>query len=178
MESPAIQTALLVGAVLLSLGPRVAPGADSPATTPRCVAPEQREFDFWVGDWDAYDLTDHDKVVARNHVDVILDGCVVREIYEQADGLKGQSFSIYDASRKVWHQTWVTNRGTLLTLEGHLEGARMILEGIDAPSGRGVVLRGTWGLEGTGVRETAETSSDGGRTWKLAFDIMFRTHKG
>jgi hypothetical protein len=28
-----------------------------------------------------------------------------------------------------------------------------------------------------GVRETAEISSDSGKTWKPLFDIMFRAHK-
>jgi hypothetical protein len=31
---------------------------------------------------------------------------------------KGQSFTIYDVARDVWHQTWVTNRGELLEIEG------------------------------------------------------------
>jgi hypothetical protein len=85
----------------------------------------------WTGDWDAYGLDEGNKLVARARVDVILDGCALLEIYEQLDGLTGQSFSIYDASRGTWHQTWVTNRGKLLTLEGRFQDGRMTLTGTD-----------------------------------------------
>jgi hypothetical protein len=37
--------------------------------------------------------------------------------------------------------------------------------------------RGIWYLDKGGVRETAEASPDGGKTWKPAFDIVFRPHK-
>jgi hypothetical protein len=64
-------------------------------------------------------------------VDLILDGWVVREVYEHRSGLTGQSFSMYDASRHVWHQSWVTNRGHLLVLEGGMDGERIVLTGLD-----------------------------------------------
>src|SRR5579863_5211998 len=83
-----------------------------------CAAPEYHQFDFWVGDWDAFDIDNPTAPVARTRVDRILDGCVLREDYQGRDGHQGQSFSIYDASRKVWHQSWVTNRGELLVIEG------------------------------------------------------------
>lgn len=56
-------------------------------------------------------------VVPRLKVDRLLDGCVLREEYAGSEGHKGESLSIYDASRKVWHQTWVMNRGELLVIE-------------------------------------------------------------
>jgi hypothetical protein len=101
-----------------------------PMLTPRppasCAAPEFRQFDFFAGDWDTYDVADPSKLVARNRVTVVLDGCAVREVYEQGDGLIGESLRIYDASRRRWHQSWVTNRGSLLLLNGGLEGERMV----------------------------------------------------
>jgi len=101
------------------------PQAQAPERAP-CAAPEYRQFDFWIGDWDAFELKAPGKVVARNRVDSILGGCVLREVYEQGDGLTGQSFTIYDATRKVWHQSWVTNRGQLLVIEGGMQGDRMV----------------------------------------------------
>jgi hypothetical protein len=38
------------------------------------------------------------------------------------------------------------------------------------------LLRGSWWQEGKDVREKAERSKDGGRTWTTAFDIVFRPH--
>jgi hypothetical protein len=72
----------------------------------------------------------------------------------------------------------VTNRGQLLVIEGGMQRDRMILTGTDpAADGGPAIVRGIWYREGLGVRETAETSRDGGRTWKPWFDIVFRAHR-
>jgi len=113
--------------------------------------------------------------VARAKVDLILDGCVLREDYQGADGHKGQSFTIYDGSLKVWHQSWVTNRGELLLIEGRIEHGTMVLAGEDRA--KGVLVRGTWKPENENVRETAVTSSDNGKTWKPWFNLVFRPHQ-
>lgn len=150
-------------------------GGSKPAT--RCGSAPFRQFDFFAGDWDTYDVEAPSRKVARNKVTIILDGCVIREDYRQNDGMHGESFSIYDTSRDMWHQTWVTNRGTLLQLDGHLAGDRMILTGAEtAPDGTSSLLRGTWRPDVGAVRETAERSTDGGHTWKPVFDIVFRPH--
>ncbi|HEV7498422.1 MAG TPA: hypothetical protein VGQ33_00405, partial [Vicinamibacteria bacterium] len=115
--------------------------------------------------------------VARARIDVILDGCVVRERYEQVDGLAGESVTTYDAPRKLWHQTWVTNRGQLLSVEGRFEGERLTLQGRQrAADGRESVIRATWVPQAAGVRETAQVSGDDGATWRPLFDIFFEAH--
>jgi hypothetical protein len=142
-----------------------------------CTAPEYRQFDFFAGDWDTYDVGAPSKLVARNRVTLILGGCVVHEVYRQTDGLIGESFSLYDASRRTWHQSWVTNRGALLLLDGGLEGGRMSLTATEKSSdGTTSLLRAVWRREGKSVRETAERSADGGKTWRPVFDIVFRSH--
>ena len=142
-----------------------------------CTAGEYRQFDFWLGDWDVYESDKPETPVARARIDGILDGCALREVYEQKDGLVGQSFSVYDASRKTWHQTWVTNRGQLLMIEGGLNQGHMVLEGEQrASDGSRTLVRGTWQPERDGVREIAVTSTDGGKNWKPWFDIVFRRH--
>src|SRR6266496_1649459 len=87
-----------------------------------CNAPEYRQFNFWIGDWDVSNFDRPDKVVARVRVSPILDRCALQEDYQDTGGLRGRSISIFDASRKVWQQTWVTNRGQLLVIEGTLQG--------------------------------------------------------
>ncbi|MEO8199035.1 MAG: hypothetical protein ABI679_00805 [Gemmatimonadota bacterium] len=148
-------------------------------STAACDAAEFRQFDFWLGDWDVFDMDAPSKPVARNKVTLALGNCVVREVYEQSDGLSGESFSIYDSSRRLWHQTWVTNRGTLLMLDGKLEGDRIVLGGNEKGNDGSVSeIRATWYVEDHGVREIAERTTDGGKSWKPLFDIMFRPHKG
>lgn len=147
------------------------------AKPPACVAPEYRQFDFWIGDWDAFDIDNPRTVVAHTRVDRILDGCVLLEDYQGTNGSHGQSFSIYDASRKVWHQSWVTNGGHLLVIEGSLQAGAMVLSGADRQvDGKERLVRGVWKPLSGGVRETALTSTDGGKTWNLWFDLIFRPH--
>jgi hypothetical protein len=150
--------------------------AQSPAPA-ACTGPEYRQFDFWLGDWDAFDTSDPGKPSAHIRVERILDGCVLKEIYEGANGAQGQSFTIFDQSRKLWHQTWVTNHGRLLTIEGKMQHGAMVLSGSDLNSeGKQRMIRGTWKPEPRDVRETAVISIDGGATWTTWFDLIFRPH--
>ena len=73
---------------------------------------------------------------------------------------------------------WVTNRGSMLLLDGHLDGGRMILTATDVDAkGDSSLVRGIWTPQHGSVRETAQRSKDGGRTWEPLFDIVFRPHK-
>lgn len=165
----------VVGAALV-LG-RTAVLASQGAAASRCEAAAYHQFDFFAGDWDTYDVSDPRKIVARNRVTPMVDGCALREVYEQVDGMRGESFSTYDASRQLWHQSWVTNRGELLLLEGKVEGTRMVLSATERHAdGSASLLRGIWWREGATVRELAERSSDAGKTWRTVFDIVFRPH--
>ena len=54
----------------------------------------------------------------------------------------------------------------------------MTLTGTDWTSdGRSTRIRGIWKQAEGGVRETAETSDDGEKSWKPLFDILFRARK-
>jgi len=164
--------------LLVLLGMAASPLLAAEPASPACSAPAYRQFDFFAGDWDTYDIAAPSKVGARNTVKVILDGCVVHEDYRQNDGLHGESYSLYDAARKVWHQSWVTNRGDLLLLDGGLQGKRMVFKGVERKAGKpDALVRAAWYRQGDGVRETAERSLDGGKTWKTEFDILFKPHQ-
>jgi hypothetical protein len=139
-----------------------------------------RQLDFWLGDWDVFDVGAEAVPVARARITRLLDQCVIHELYESAavGGLRGESFSIFDRTRGVWHQTWVTNRGQLLQIEGGEKEGRVVLQGdYIAEDGRRTLLRGAWWQEKQAVRERAETSTDGGHTWQPAFDLVFRAHR-
>src|SRR5450755_864563 len=162
---------IVVVAVLLAGNVPSRAFAAKPTAAPHCAAPSYRQFDFWAGDWDVFDVGSPIQV-AHARVDLILDGCVLREDYQGTDGHNGQSFTIYDVARDVWHQTWVTNRGELLEIEGKLDAGVMILSGKDHT--KHTLVRGWWKPMNGEVRETAATSTDDGKTWKLWFDLAFR----
>jgi hypothetical protein len=149
-------------------------GGTSP---PACAAPEYRSFDFWIGKWDVYDVGGT-SIVAHADVRLILDGCVLLEEFRGSAGHEGRSFTIYDSSRKVWHQTWVTNAGQLLVIEGQARDGLVELSGTERQSS-GVErwVKGTWRINHDVVRETALRSMNKGKTWEQWFDVEFRLRR-
>ena len=150
-------------------------------TSPHCTAAEYRQLDFWIGDWDTLESEAPDgPSIARTRVEPIAQGCAIHELYEQTDGLIGDSILSYDPVRKQWQQTWVTNRGAIMMLWGDFKDGALILEGeAHLQDGKSVMQRITWKTQGNAVRESAVMSKDGGKTWAPAFDVLFlkRTDK-
>jgi hypothetical protein len=65
----------------------------------------------------------------------------------------------------------------MLLLDGGMKDGKMVLTATEHyEDGSTSLLRGSWWQEGKDVREKAERSKDGGRTWTTAFDIVFRPH--
>jgi hypothetical protein len=169
---------LRLALALLLVG--VAAEAETPARLPaasaKCPDPEFRQFDFWLGDWDTFEADNSTPAsVARARVDPIAGGCAVHELYEQIDGLVGDSILSFDPVRKVWQQTWVTNRGSIMVLTGAFKDGAVTLEGeMHLRDGKTLLQRITWKAEGSNVRESAVFSKDGGKTWAPAFDVVFK----
>jgi hypothetical protein len=155
-----------------------APAPAVAARAPGCMEPERHQLDFWLGDWDTFEPEGAPgESQARAHVDSILAGCVVHELYEQTDGLVGDSFLSYDSITKRWQQTWLTNFGAYMFLTGTFKGGVLTLEGASHTKTRDLPHRITWKAENGGVRETGVMSTDGGKTWVPAFDVLFLKHK-
>jgi hypothetical protein len=77
--------------------------------------------------------------------------------------------------KKVWQQTWVTNRGAFMSLTGAFKDGAVSLEGESHQrDGKTTTMRITWRAEGTAVREFAVSSTHGGKKWEPAFDVTFR----
>jgi hypothetical protein len=144
----------------------------SPQAPPRCDAPEYRQLDFWVGNWQ---VTIGGQPVGTNLVTLEEDSCLVHEHWKGARGGTGQSFNFYDRTDGHWHQVWVSNHGAVLTLSGTYHDGRLEYTGVqkaaaDAPA---VPQRLTFTRNADGtVRQLWETSTDG-TTWQTAFDGLY-----
>lgn len=139
-----------------------------------CSAPEHRQFDFWLGEWDVYNP--NGELVGKNRITLEQGQCVLHEHWKSVKGNTGESFNIYDARRGVWHQTWVAATGNLLLLEGGLEGSNMVLAGTQPlPDGKTLHNRITWIPQDDGsVHQVWDQSTDGGKTWKTGFLGIYR----
>ena len=91
----------LAGVLALTAGdPEIArattkpPGGMATASVP-CSAPENRQFDFWLGEWDV--TTPDGKLAGTNRITRILSGCALREEWSGAGGIRGTSLNVFDA---------------------------------------------------------------------------------
>jgi hypothetical protein len=145
-----------------------------------CTAPEQKQFDFWVGEWDltwpaqkAGEL-DH----GTNSIKRILDGCVVQESFSGQDAmhLRGTSVSIFDATAGKWKQTWVDNEGGYLDFVGEFKDGQLILqrEAIHM-DGTKILQRMVWkNITAKELDWSWEASHDGGKTWQVQWPIHYK----
>lgn len=132
-------TTLVLAAVLLGS----ASGALCQTKSSTCIGLAYRAFDFWIGEWNVHGSKN--QLAGTNRVTREYGGCVIHEHYETGRGYSGESLNIYDAPRKVWHQTWVDSSGLLLVLEGGLHDGKMVLEGQTTGSdGKTTKQRITW----------------------------------
>jgi hypothetical protein len=149
--------------------------AQSPAL-PACTAAEHRQFDFWVGEWDV--TAPNGNAAGVNRITSINGGCALREEWTGVRGFTGTSLNAYDASSGRWHQTWIGSDGVLLLLDGALRDGTMELAGVTVGrDGAKTHHRIRWtplGGSPAKVRQLWESSSDGGKTWAVAFDGTYQ----
>jgi hypothetical protein len=147
-----------------------------------CTGPQYKEFDFWLGDWEVRNATG--QLLGHNRITKRHGGCVVLEEWESANGGSGSSFNVYDQPTKQWHQFWVDASGTNwlssdkqgnpVTLRGGLrDGAMVLVSHPDTLPSIGMT-RATWRPTPDGLRQTFESSTDGGKTWTMSFDGYYK----
>ncbi|MGH9750651.1 MAG: hypothetical protein ACRD6R_12090 [Candidatus Polarisedimenticolia bacterium] len=144
--------------------------AASAPDPPPCSAPEFRQFDFWIGDWEVH--APDGRLAGINRIETILGGCALQERWTGSGPGRGTSLNFFEPAAGRWNQVWIDNEGMVLRLGGGLRSGRMILEGeIPGGPGRPVRHRITWTpLDGGRIRQRWESSSDAGATWTTLFD--------
>lgn len=162
----------ILGFALLAV-PQAQPQTPTPPAAVRpnpCDAPEFRQFDFWLGEWEV--RGPGGRVLGVNTIEPIAANCGLLENWRGALGGGGRSVNTYQRSDGKWHQAWVGSGGGLLLLAGGLENGKMVLKGTTTAANRAVIEhRVTWtALPGGGVHQFWESSSDAGATWTVAFD--------
>ena len=110
---------ILLGAALAISTPCAAQTGASPDP---CSAAQQKQFEFWVGEWDLTwpGLKNGEIGHGTNSIKRIMDGCVVQENFSGGDSihLRGTSVSVFDVNSGRWKQTWVDNEGGYLDFVG------------------------------------------------------------
>ena len=139
---------------------------------PDCSAPENRQFDFWIGEWAPQNV--QGVTVGTSSIQLILKSCIIFENWNTPVSA-GKSFNLYDVKDGKWHQTWVDNSGMLLLLEGQFNGKSMVLEGktIDQAA-KETKHRITWTPNADGSVRQLWESTDAKGAWTVAFDGLYK----
>lgn len=163
---------LALAALLLAAGPAGA-GAQQPGAS-ACAGPEHRQFDFWLGEWSV--RTEDGQLAGTNRITSDFEGCVLREEWTGAGGIRGESLNVFEAATGRWHQTWVDGQGRLLLLDGGLDTlGRMVLRGEGVgPDGAAIVNEISWEPRDDGtVVQTWSVSEDAGVSWRVVFKGVY-----
>jgi hypothetical protein len=105
------------------------------------------------------------------------DGCALLENWVGVGGGRGHSLNFYDARRRVWQQTWIDASGGALNLAGGMRRGSMVMSGSrrDPATKHEQIDRISWTANGDGtVRQLWDRSTDGGGSWKILFDELYR----
>jgi len=149
-----------------------------------CSAPVYRQFDFWIGDWEAFGK--NGQKAGDSKISLILDSCIILEEWTSAgltQGIRyaGKSFNTFNRNTRQWQQTWVDNiGGSTEFLEGRYEDKKIILQTKPFPFSKdSVAIRRLtfYDLGPEKVRQHGEVSKDHGKTWVTEYDLEYRRRK-
>ena len=141
------------------------------------LGPEARVFDRFVGAWDSdYAFHAEDGSVRHATGEVlfgwIIDGRAMQDVWisHPRDGTKerniGTSLRFFDDKARAWRVVFVSPLfGALLTVQGGVDGDRIVLRGADD---EGAALRWSFNdIRADSFVWRGEKSRDGGKTWRL-----------
>lgn len=149
-----------------------------------CSNPVYRQFDFWIGEWEAFGPDG--KKAGDSKISLILDSCIIFEEWTSASlqqGLRyaGKSFNTYNATTKQWQQTWVDNvGGTNEYLRGKFENNQIIYYSTSFKISKDTmaIRKMTFtNLSADKLRQHGEISKDNSTTWSTEYDLEYRRRK-
>ena len=144
-----------------------------------CTAAQQKQFEFWVGEWDLTWPGEKAGEVAHgtNSIRRIMDGCVVQENFSAGESghLRGTSVSLFDLKSGMWKQTWVDNEGGYLDFVGEFKDGQMILKREALRGNVKTLQRMVFkNISANEMDWSWEASSDGGKTWQVNWPIHYK----
>jgi hypothetical protein len=159
-------------------------GGVQPARPAGCVAAENRQFDFWLGEWDVAPTgVQNGMIIAESTISLHDQGCVVMEYWRPFAGAHGHSLNIYDTTDQKWHQSWMDATGRRTEYAGVLVDGVMYLDnlsgGVPANAPAGARARMNYQQLNTDtVRQWGETLDPATNTWSVTWDLTYRRRAG
>lgn len=167
---------LAIGSVTIQ-AQQASPSSSPPS--PCETQPQYKQFNFWVGAWDAKQTqAEAGPSVGSSKIEKLAGGCVILENWE-SPGFTGKSWNFYDVGLGKWRQIWIDVTGRKVEFSGDYRGEAMRFEG-EAVLADGRKFKGRmtfFNLGPTKFRQLAERSTDGGQTWTTTVDYTYLRKK-
>lgn len=144
-----------------------------------CMANEQaRQFDFWIGEWDAY-VRGTQQLAGHSRIDRASGGCMILENWTSAGSpFEGKSINFVDPVSGKWKQVWVGS-GKMPNVSEFLNGEyrdgamRFEYSTTDAQGKVTLTHFHFYNESPDQVRQLFQTSTDNGATWTVGYDFTY-----
>ena len=159
--------------LLLSLATRIGLPArviGPPDTGPCSTNSENRQLDYWLGDWKIAGPGAGPNAISRVHL--ALDGCMVVESWDGGRGHTGENMFGYSADDKSWHGMFVDNQGRVhVFVHGKVASGSAEFSGPSRGSNGETVLNRVRirRISSDKAEQIWEKSTDNGATWATDF---------
>lgn len=140
--------------------------------------PKNRELDFWIGEWNVFNAKTN-RPEGTNSIQMGAGGCMLLENWTDiTETSTAKSMTFLNPDNGKWEQVYIDNGGkrVLKFTNGALSGDVMkfsiLTKGEDGKDqvGELVFEKKTNGE----VRQYQQTTPDGGKTWNIVFDLIYR----
>lgn len=148
-----------------------------------CSSAAQRQFDFWLGEWDVSpSLASANAVppilIAESSISQHAQGCVMLEHWRPFRSGHGHSINFFDSAAGLWRQTYADASGTHTIFEGRLgDDGIMRLNNLGPPpagSPAGQRRMSFQPLDANTVRQWGEVMDARTGTWSTEWEFTYR----
>lgn len=148
-----------------------------------CTAPEARQFDFWLGEWDVSPSgSTSGATIAESSVTLHDQGCVILENWRPFGGGHGHSINGYDATDGKWRQTWIDANGQRSEFAGVLDAQGVlrleVLGAAQAGQAPGRRHMNFQRIDENTVRQWGDLQPEGGGDAVIEWDFTYRRRPG
>lgn len=138
---------------------------------PACATPEDRQFDFWVGEWDVMG-TGHRALVAESTITLADEDCIVMENWRPFSSGHAHSISVYDHANRHWRQYYAGAGIAPTEYTGVLDAAGVLRFDIDGSSPR--KRMNYQRIDANTVRQWGEQYDEATHAWTTTWDLTYR----
>ena len=150
--------------------------ATRPAPAPCATSPQRHHFDFWIGEWDVTTKTGTPQ--GKSIIQSVSGGCALLENWTSARGGNGKSLNAWNPQIGQWQQYWIGQDGVVTEFRSSSFDGKSLTFFEKSETRPDSLGRLTFTpLDSTTVRQQAETSIDGGKTWTTTYDLYYHRRR-